>query len=159
MYMSVLVPTRTHKQVDLIRMGDEEVLQQKEEAEAEVEYAQETLKEVGDELRRVDGDHTKVKLANTKAVREAGKDRKGGKEKKERLNRERLMEAKKYRAVKGELLLRYRAAFDEVMSAVSTYVHTPIHTHTHTHTQQTHNKHTHTRSHTHTHLCNPICTY
>ena len=127
-------------------MGDEEVLQKKEEAEAEVEYAQETLKEVGDELRRVDGDHTKVKLAHTKAVREAGKDRKGGKEKKEKLNRERLMEAKKYRAVKGELLQRYGAAFDEVMSAVSNYVHKPIHTRARARTHT----HTHTRSHTHT---------
>ena len=87
------------------------------EAQDAVEESQTELAEVGREMEVLEGEHTKAKAAYKQGVREAAKDRKAGKEKKQKLDRQKLIESKEYRASKDQVLLRYAAALDVVVSA------------------------------------------
>jgi hypothetical protein len=103
-------------------LSEEALEQARSQAEEPVLECQEELSEVGAELEKVEGEHLKAKAAYRKAIREAAKDRKFGKERRQKADRQKLLDAKAYRAEKAELLEWYSVAFDDVLAASDTLV-------------------------------------
>ena len=107
---------------DAAHYGDEELDEAKTVVEEEVHEHQEVLAAIGDELEVCEGEHAKAKRAYHKAVRDAAKDRKGGKDKKMKLDRQNLLETSAYRSQRAALLVRYTEALELVMAASVTLV-------------------------------------